>query len=332
MGSELAGFPAKPNAKIAMGIEENSIGGRAARLPSLRGLQAFEAVARLGSLAAAADLLGITASAVSHRIRGLEQELGVALLQRSPKGLSPTPVGRRYHDAVAAAFGGLAAATKELLGPDFSRPLTISLTSEIGLRWLMPRFHRFRAQHPDINTALLSTYAVADLKSGEADLALRHGQGRWQGLEVEPILEFAVSPVCSPAVQQQIAGVPPAEALAAQTLIRSDYDEWDLWFAVAGVQNVKPRRQLRIADYSMGIAAAIAGQGILLGYSGYVDAELAAGLLVRPFELNVDTGNGYYLVYPKERLADPRVRAFRDWVLAETARPGRSPSTAPEPH
>jgi LysR family glycine cleavage system transcriptional activator len=314
-----------------MVIEENSSEGRAGRLPSLRGLQAFEAVARLGSLAAAADLLGITASAVSHRLRGLEQELGIPLLQRSPKGLSPTAAGRRYHGAVASAFTGLAEATRGLRGPDFSRPLTISLTSEIGLRWLMPRFHRFRAQHPDINTALLSTYNVADLQAGEADLALRYGQGRWAAVAVEPILEFAVSPVCSPAVQQQIAGVPPAEALASQTLIRSDYDEWDLWLAVAGLNNVKPRRQLSILDYSMCIAAAVAGQGILLGYSGYVDAELAAGLLVRPFQLSVDTGNGYYLVYPKERLADPRVRAFRDWVLSETARPDASSAGAPEP-
>lgn len=289
------------------------------RLPSLRGLQAFEAVARLGNLAAAADSLGITPSAVSHRVRGLEKELGVALLQRSSRGLALTGAGRRYRDGVASAFGDLAKATQDLLGPDLSRPLTISLTSEIGLRWLMPRFHRFRAQHPDINTALLSTYDVADLRAGEADLALRYGQGRWPGVEVEPILEFAVSPVCSPAVQQQIAGLPPTEALTAQTLIRSDYDEWDLWFAVAGVHNVKPSRELRIVDYSMGIAAAVAGQGVLLGYSGYVDAELAAGLLVHPFALTVDTGNGYYLVYPKERLADSRVRAFRDWVLAETA-------------
>ena len=295
------------------------------RLPSLRGLQAFEAVARLGNLAAAAESLGITPSAVSHRVRGLEKELGLELLQRSPRGLSLTAAGQRYRAGVESAFGDLAKATEALLGPDLSRPLTISLTSEIGLRWLMPRFHRFRAQHPDIDTALLSTYAVADLKAGEADLALRHGQGRWDDLEVEPILEFAVSPVCAPEVQRQIAGVPPAEALAEQTLIRSDYDEWDLWFAVAGVQNVKPRRQLHIVDYSMGIAAAVAGQGVLLGYSGYVDAELAAGLLVRPFQLSVDTGNGYYLVYSRDRLADPRVRAFRDWVLDEAAAPAAAP-------
>src|SRR3546814_3943313 len=129
--------------------------------------------------------LGITGSAVSHRIRGLESELGVHLLRRTPRGLILTDAGRRYRGAVEDAFAGLTQATSDLLGPDLSRPLTISLTSEIGLRWLMPRFHRFRVQHPDIDTAILSTYQLADLQAGEADLALRYGDGRRQGREAE---------------------------------------------------------------------------------------------------------------------------------------------------
>ena len=289
------------------------------RLPSLRGIQAFEAVARLGSLAAAADTLGITGSAVSHRIRGLESELGVQLLQRSPRGLALTDAGRRYRGAVEDAFASLAQATSDLLGPDFSRPLTISLTSEIGLRWLMPRFHRFRVQHPDIDTAILSTYQVVDLKAGEADLALRYGSGRWQGVDAEAILQFSVSPVCTPALKQAIAGRSPAEALAEYPLIRQDYDDWDLWLEAAGFAGWKPSRQLRFVDYSMAVTAAVKGDGILLGYSGYVDSEVAAGSLVYPFDLSVPTGKGYYLVYRKERLADPRVQAFREWVMAETA-------------
>lgn len=289
------------------------------RLPSLRGIQAFEAVARLGSLAAAADSLGITGSAVSHRIRGLESELGVHLLRRSPRGLTLTDAGRRYRGAVEDAFASLAQATSDLLGPDLSRPLTISLTSEIGLRWLMPRFHRFRAQHPDIDTAILSTYQVADLQAGEADLALRYGGGHWQGVEAEAILEFSVSPVCSPAVKDEIAGLATAEALAALTFIREDYDDWDLWLKEAGLAGFNPSRQLRFIDYSMAVTAAVNGHGILLGYSGYVDTEVAAGSLVYPFALSVPTGKGYYLVYRRERLADPRVQAFRDWVMSETA-------------
>jgi LysR family transcriptional regulator, glycine cleavage system transcriptional activator len=292
------------------------------RLPSLRGIQAFEAVARLGNLAAAADVLGISPSAVSHRIRGLERELGVHLLRRSPRGLVLTEAGSRYRGAVEAAFAGLAQATTDLLGPDLSRPLTISLTSEFGLRWLMPRFHRFRAQHPDVDTAVLSTYHLVDLQAGEADLALRHGAGRWPGVEAEPILPFVVSPVCAPAVQAAIAGQSPADALAGQTIIGEDSDDWDVWLKEAGLSDFVPSRELRFADYSMAAAAAVDGHGILLGYSGYIDVEVAAGQLVYPFELSVSTGKGYHLVYRKERLGDPRVRAFRDWVMAEAAADG----------
>ena len=291
------------------------------RLPSLRGIQAFEAVARFGNLAGAADFLGITGSAVSHRIRGLEKELGLTLLRRSPRGLTLTAAGRRYREGVETAFATLAQATSDLLGADLSRPLTISLTSEIGMRWLMPRFHRFRASHPDMDTSILSTYRLADLKAGEADLALRYGDGRWPGVEAESILEFTVSPVCSPAVRDQIAGLSPAEALATQTIIREDNADWNLWRAAAGIEDFKPSRHLRFVDYSMAVTAAVKGQGILMGYSGYLDTEIAAGLLVHPFDLSVRTGKGYHLVYRRERLADPRVQAFRDWVLSERSKP-----------
>lgn len=295
------------------------------RLPSLRGLQAFEAVARLGNLAAAADFLGITGSAVSHRIRGLEKELGVLLLQRSPKGLSLTAAGSRYREGVAGAFAELGRATADLLDPDLSRPLTISLTSEVGLRWLMPRFHRFRERHPDIDTALLSTYEVVDLQAGEADVALRYGKGGWAGEEVVPVLKFSVSPVCAPAVRERIAGMSPLEALESQVIIRESYHDWALWLEAAGIDDFEPSGTLQFRDYSMAVAAAVAGQGIVLGYSGYVDAEVAAGLLVQPFELSVLTGKGYYLVYRRERLADLRVQAFLDWVLSETEAAGSQP-------
>lgn len=291
------------------------------RLPSLRGLQAFEAVARTGNLSAAADTLGITPSAVSHRIRGLEDELGVRLLERQSRGLALTDAGRRYRVSVEDAFRKLEQGTADLLGPDLSRPLTISLTSEIGARWLMPRFERFRAMHPDVDTAILSTYKLVDLKAGEADLALRYGSGDWPGLELETILEFRVSPVCSPALAEDMAGLAPGEALARQTIISSNYDYWRPWLDAAGVTDFRSKGRLQFGDYSMALSAAIDGQGVLLGYSGYVDSDIAAGRLVRPFDLHVPIGTGYYLVYAKERLADPRVRAFRDWVLAEIERP-----------
>ncbi len=288
------------------------------RLPSLRGLQAFEAVARTGNLGEAADQLAITPSAVSHRIRGLEQELGIELLRRTSTGLRLTEAGRRYRGDVEDAFALLARATAGLVGPDLSRPLTVSLTTEFGVHWLMPRLHRFRDLHPEIDIAILATYAIADLAAGEADLALRHGAGNWPGLKSEPVLRFQVSPLCSPEVSARIAGLSPAEALAQGGVIRSTEDDWDSWLEAAGIAKLKSARQLRFKNYSMAVNSAIIGQGIVLGYFGYVDAEVASGRLVRPFELTVPVKNGYHLVYVEERLADPRLRAFRDWVIGES--------------
>ncbi|WP_163271698.1 LysR substrate-binding domain-containing protein [Chelativorans alearense] len=290
------------------------------RLPSLRGLQAFEAVARAGNLAGAAEALRITPSAVSHRIRGLEEELGLQLLRRLPNGLSLTEAGRRYRTGVEDAFSRLAQATSDLLGPDLSRPLTVSLTSEVGIRWLMPRFHRFRELHPDIDIAILSTYKPVDFSAGEADLALRWGTGDWPGLRAEPVLHFSVTPLCAPDLRHEISGLAPAEMVAGCVLIRDihdSYDDWDIWLEAAGAAEVRPARQLRFEDYSMAIKAAIDGQGVVLGYLGYVEAETSAGALVQPFDLTVPVKKGYHLVYPEERLSDPRVRAFRDWVISE---------------
>ena len=172
-----------------------------------------------------------------------------------------------------------------------------------------------------LDIAILSSYRLVDLQAGEADLALRYGAGRWPGLEAEPILEFTVSPVCAPALADEMAGLSPGEALAGQTMIRSNYDFWAPWLAEAGLAGFEPKRQLQFADFSMALAATIKGQGVLLGYSGYVDDDIATGRLVHPFDLHVAIGAGYYLVYVRERLADPRVRAFRDWIRSELDAP-----------
>lgn len=288
------------------------------KLPTLRGLQAFEAVARFGNLATAADRLGITPSAVSHRIRGLEAELGVPLLHRSAGGLVLTEKGRRYQGPVEEAFALLAKATNDLSGPDLSRPLTVSLTTSIGVRWLMPRFHRFRALHPEIEIAILSTGRLADLVGGEADVALRYGAAPWEGLRAEPFLKLSVAPLCAPHLLPRIEGLGIRDAVAASTLIRVGNDDWELWLQGVGAAGAKPARQLSFADFSMAVAAACDGEGIVLGYFGFVDNEVSAGRLVQPFESTLKIDKAYYLTYPEERLADPRVQAFRDWVMAES--------------
>lgn len=291
------------------------------RLPSLRGLQAFEAAVRSGSLSAAADLLGITPSAVSHRIRGLEDELGVSLFDRAPHGLHLTDAGQQYRVDVEHAFGRLRKATTELLSAKSRVPLRISVTSEIGSRWLMPRFHRFRALWPDIDTAILSTKLPADLVAGAADVALQYGEGQWSGLEAEQILSFSVSPVCTPSILDGLCSGDKIALFRECTIIREtnhEDDDWNIWLDAAGISELRPPHELRFADYSMAIAAALDGQGIALGYTHYIENEIRDGRLVQPFDLRVPTKNGYFLLYEKSKLSDHRVRAFRDWVIAES--------------
>lgn len=212
----------------------------------------------------------------------------------------------------------LARATADLMGPDLSRPLMVSLSSSIGVRWLMPRFPRFTVQHPEVDIALVSSGRLADLSAGEADLALRYGEGQWTGLCAEPILRVSVTPLCAPSLAGKLRGLPVAEALANTTLLRLAGDDWEAWLEAAGAAHARPARKLHFPDFSMGLAAAVHGQGIVLGYTGFADAEVAAGDLVAPFDLTVPVSQAYYLVYLEERLADPRVRAFRDWMVSES--------------
>lgn len=275
---------------------------------------------RTGSLSAAATVLGITPSAVSHRLRGLEDELGIKLFERAPKGLSLTDQGNQYRVDVEYAFGRLRRATAELLSLDSRRPLRVSVTSEIGIRWLMPRFHRFRTLHPDIDTAILSTSQAADLVAGTADVALQYGDGHWPGLQAERLLKFTVSPLCTPVMLQRHQNREPGEFFQRCTIIRDtnhEYDDWDIWLEAAGVGGIRPSHELRFADYSMAIAAALDHQGVVLGYTHYIESEIGKGLLIQPFEIVVPISKGYFLVYEKGRLADHRVRAFRDWVMRE---------------
>jgi LysR family glycine cleavage system transcriptional activator len=127
-------------------------------------------------------------------------------------------------------------------------------------------------------------------------------------------LRFAVTPLCAPRLMDEIRGLPPADALARCTLIRIIEDDWETWLEAAGAAGTKPARRLRFPHYQMAVAAAMGGVGIALGYTGFAETEIAAGTMVQPFDLIVPVRKAYYLVYVEERLADARVRAFRDWA------------------
>jgi LysR family glycine cleavage system transcriptional activator len=300
----------------------------ARRLPPLNALRAFEAGARYLSFTRAAAELHVTQAAVSHQVKALEAHLEVRLFRRMTRRLALTDAGRGLLPEVGAAFDRIAEAVERLGRAQANRTLTVSLTPSFGARWLGQRLGRFWAGYPDIDLKLHHTIDLVDLRGEEADVAVRWGRGSWPGLEAEFLIRAGFTPVCSPAL---LSGAHPLRRpadLRFHTLLHEeDYEDWAQWLTAAGVGDVDPRRGPVIDDPSVLDRATLAGQGVALGRTDLIAEYLAAGRLVRPFDLDLDTDYAYFVVYPPKALEREKVRAFRDFVLGEAEAECAAPAT-----
>ncbi len=292
-----------------------------ARLPSLNALRAFEAGARHLSFTKAAEELNVTQAAISHQVKALEADLGVALFRRFTRRLELTPAGRRLLPPLGEAFGRIGGAVEELRRGDAARPLTVSLLPGFAGKWLVPRLSRFHAAHPEIDLRLHHTADVADFERDEADLAVRWGGGGWRGVESEFLKLEIMTPVCSPRLLEGEKPLRRPEDLRHHTLLHDyDHDYWGAWLNAMGIEGVEVRRGPVFDDENVVVEAAIDGQGVALGDIHLLDRDLASGRLVQPFDLSLPSDYAYYIVYPPGALERPKVRAFRDFLLAEAAR------------
>lgn len=288
-----------------------------ADLPPLDALRVFEAAARRLSFAAAAAELHLTASAVSHRIKALETQLGLALFERMTRKVRLTPAGRAYAAAVADALAILREATRRLAA-EANRPLTVSVTPLFGARWLLPRLARFEAAHPGLPVRLISTSRLADFVSDGVDCAVRYGRGTWPGLTAHRLMTFDFVPVCSPALLKQGRLKTPND-LAHHTLLHYDAvpDAWRMWLLAAGATGVDPDAGQVLSDMSATVQAAMDGIGVAIADRKFIARELKQRRLVAPFAIDMPAGGAFYFVYPEARGGDRRVATFRDWVLSQ---------------
>lgn len=296
------------------------------RLPPLNGLRAFEAAARHLSFTRAAAELNVTQTAISHQIRSLEDRLQVRLFRRLPRGLLLTEEGQRYLPPVSSAFDQIAQATERLGSAGAGSTLTISVLPSFAARWLVPRMGRFRSAHPEIDLRISPSSQLVDFGRDDVDLGIRMGRGVYPGLRVDRLFGDHLFPVCSPELRD---GPPPLRVpadLASRTLLHSDEnDAWRLWLESAGAPAIEVGRGPIFDDSSMLVQAAIDGQGVALTRHSLVAADLAAGRLVRPFEIARPHDLAYYLVCPEAVAEQPRIAAFRHWLLAEAERHGSLP-------
>lgn len=297
----------------------------ARRLPPLNALRAFEAAARHLSFTLAAQELNVTQAAVSHQIRALEERLGLPLFRRLNRGLALTDAGRSYLPALTEAFDLMEAATRRLARRDSEGPLKVSALPSFAARWLLPRLPRFREAHPEIDVLVSASYQLSDLEAEGMDIGLRFGAGRYAGLSVHRLMGDYRLPVCSPGL---LSGPNPLLApadLRHHTLLHDGVElggieyAWKDWIRLVGVKEVDPNRGPGFSDSAMVLLAAIAGQGVALARASLAVDDLTAGLLVLPFGPAIPTHYDYWFVTTESGAGQARIRAFREWMLAEAA-------------
>ena len=293
------------------------------RLPPLNALRAFEAAARHLNFSRAADELSVTPGAVSQQIQNLEDYVGAALFKRTPKGLLLTDAAQTALPALREAFDRLAEAASLLTAAVDGRRLTLTAAPSFAAKWLVPRLGKFELAYPQVDVWLSAGMDIVDFATGEVDLAIRYGSGRYPGLEVTRLLSETVIAVASPELLASQPLNDPSD-LSRHILLHDgspDADDscpdWAMWLAARGIKTVDGARGPRFNQSSLVIEAAVNGRGVALAKQTLAQADIDAGRLVAPLQIATAVDFAYYLVHPKAKGRLPQVKAFIGWIEAE---------------
>lgn len=290
------------------------------RFPSLVSIRAFEAAARLGGFAKAADELDTTAASVSYHVRRLEEQLGVRLFVRHAQRVELTDAGRTVAHEATAAFDALRASFIRAADIDAAR-LALTTLPSLGTSWLTPRLGAFRARHPELVVELDLSPEPQDLVGGRFDAAIRNGYGNWPGLRAVELFPSVFMPLCAPALLEaaRIALARPGEASDVPLLGRPDW--WALWHRARGSAQAPPPGCFGTtfsAEY-LDIAAAVAGHGVAIGSPILFRAELDAGRLVPVHDFAATDGRRFWFACPVARDGHRKIVQFREWLCDEAA-------------
>jgi LysR family transcriptional regulator, glycine cleavage system transcriptional activator len=288
-------------------------------LPSIKALVTVEAAMRLRSFTAAARELNVTQAAVSRQVRVLEDDFGVALFTRGHRRVEPTPAGATLGLALSQALDTMADGVEGLRRTLGSQTLTVGATLAISHFWLLPRLSRFRERHPELRIRVLSDDEPFDLRSGGLDLVIRYGVAPFSDGRTLVSRDDSFFPVCSPAFAATVKAEPSATDLLSLPLIGHDAPDptwmlWPDWFERVGVGGRIPPAALQVNHHTDGVAAALAGHGVALGWSVILHDLLATGQLVR-IGAKVKADGAYNVVVPIKG-ANDAAEALAEWIGA----------------
>jgi LysR family glycine cleavage system transcriptional activator len=285
-------------------------------LPSLSALRAFEVAARQRNFSEAARVLNVTHAAIGQAVRGLETELGTALLRRNGRDLVLTEDGERLARALHDGFGTIAAGVEALRRVEKRRGLRVTTTPNFAQSVLLPRLGEFWRRHPDVAVSITPDYTVADLARDGYDVAIRTGQGSWPGLVAEPLVKTRYILVGTPDLVARDSDITRLPWLLAP----GDPQEV-LWLHAAGIDPATLKVN-GIDNPTLAVSAALAGYGLLFSADAVVASDLAAGRLVEvPFP-GLPELTYWVVTLPGPRR--PAVDAFVNWLRTRSAQNGRS--------
>lgn len=291
-----------------------------ADLPPLELLRSFEAAARTLSFTRAADELSLTQSAVSRQMQQLEASVGALLFERRHRALALTQAGGVFQRAVVDSLERLRDATAHVRAAPTLRQVAITCTPGFASFWLIPRLARFTNDHPSVDVRVSATLDVLDLDRSRVDVAVR-----FVPLELgtgAALFEESVMPLCAP----QLAGALRSSAdLVHQTLLTIDYpkhgesptSDWEPWLKLMGLAELRMKNTLRFTLYVEAVAAAVAGQGVVIGRLPLLRSLVESGQLVAPFSEGAASRRAYFIESARRAAGNPDAQDFIHWLRAE---------------
>jgi molybdate transport repressor ModE-like protein len=286
-------------------------------LPSTSRLVAFVAVAKTGSITAAADALGLTQAAVSRQLREMEDFLGQNLANRTPKGIVLTSAGQRLIADLPSALDMICDAVEAAIHEGRTPSVTVFCDHSLTTSWLNRRVMEFEGEHPGINVQVLSSNRPPETFAGQFDVAVLHGRPETQGHEGWLIAPDRVLPVCAPSMLKRLPPQPDLRELLDFPLLefaptRRDWLHWPDFLKAHGIGTL-PKPKTTFDSYAIAIEAARLGQGILLGWEIVVAPHLNSGALTTIGPWEMDAPGGLRVHFAPHRLSDP-ARYFANWV------------------
>ncbi|WP_455274645.1 LysR substrate-binding domain-containing protein [Rhizobium herbae] len=288
------------------------------RIPSTQALRALESFARHGTVWKAADELNLTRSAISHQLRLLERELGFQIFNRVGTRIELTEQGLGYAADIRQALNAIAGSASRHASRGVSGSITVSCPPGFASNWLCNYISHFRDAYPDVRISIVTPRRLDDISNPDVDVFIAFGTGNWPSMQVELIVEVEFAPLCSPVLLNKIGGLNEPSDIKKMCLLHlTDYEDWETWLALAGVDQSYASTGIVFSDMNLVFAATLSGQGVAVGDRFTCRHAMNSGQLVQPFDISINSSRSYYLVTSEAKADNQAVVAFSSWLRSE---------------